>query len=52
MPKTVMIVDDSRVSRMMITAMISNAHADWDIIEAADGAEALINVMSLLTSSQ
>lgn len=41
MPKTVMIVDDSRVSRMMITAMITSAHGDWNIIEAADGAEAL-----------
>ena len=41
MSKTIMIIDDSRVSRMMIKAMIVNKHADWSIIEAGSGDEAL-----------
>jgi len=38
---TVLIVDDSRLSRMMIRTFISNAHPDWSIVEASNGQEAL-----------
>ena len=38
---TVLIVDDSRLSRMMIRAFITQAHPDWTIIEAGNGQEAL-----------
>lgn len=39
--KTIMIVDDSKVSRMMITAIIKNNHPDMAFIEASDGGEAI-----------
>jgi len=45
--KSVLIVDDSRVSRMMVSAIINNIHADWTITEAASGDEA-ITVLSEL----
>ena len=38
---TVLIVDDSRLSRLMIHAFITQAHPDWTIIEASNGLEAL-----------
>jgi len=38
---TVLVVDDSKVSRMMITAIIKDKHADWSIIEADSGDNAL-----------
>ena len=38
---TVLIVDDSRLSRMMIRAFIMQSHPDWTIIEASHGQEAL-----------
>jgi two-component system, chemotaxis family, chemotaxis protein CheY len=38
---TVLIVDDSRLSRMMIRTFITQAHPDWTIIEASNGQEAL-----------
>ena len=38
---TVLIVDDSRLSRMMIRAFITQAHPDWTIVEASNGQEAL-----------
>ena len=38
---TVLIVDDSRLSRMMIRAFITQARPDWTIIEASNGQEAL-----------
>jgi CheY-like chemotaxis protein len=41
MPKTVLIVDDSRMSRMMISTIIKTHHPDWSIIDAASGEEAL-----------
>jgi len=41
MSKTIMIVDDSRVSRMLIKSMITNNHGDWNIIEAGSGDEAI-----------
>jgi len=44
MPKTVLIVDDSRMSRMMISTIIKTHHADWNIIDAVDGEQALEKV--------
>ena len=38
---TVLIVDDSRLSRMMIRAFITQVHPEWAIIEASNGQEAL-----------
>jgi CheY-like chemotaxis protein len=40
--KTVLIVDDSRVSRMMARQYISVLHADWVVAEAATGEESLL----------
>lgn len=42
MTKTILVVDDSRVSRMMIEAHIENIAPDLHIFEAADADEALI----------
>jgi len=39
--RTVMIVDDSKVSRMVIKAHILAVHADWNVIEAENGARAI-----------
>ena len=39
--KTVLIVDDSRISRMMTKAFIHSLFPDWQIAEAASGEEAL-----------
>ena len=38
---TGLIVDDSRLSRLMIRACITQAYPDWAIIEANNGQEAL-----------
>lgn len=42
----VLIVDDSSVSRMMIRGRIAGLQPDWDILEAADGSQALAVVQS------
>lgn len=39
--KTLLIVDDSRVSRMLIRTFVLAKHPQWIIIEAASGNEAL-----------
>lgn len=39
--KTVLIVDDSRVSRMMARQYIIHFHADWNVVEAGTGEESL-----------
>lgn len=44
MSKRVLIVDDSRVSRMMIKARMQALRPDWTIDEAASGDEALVLV--------
>lgn len=44
--KTVLIVDDSRVSRMITRHYILNQHPHWIIEEAATGEEALERVTS------
>ncbi|RDH85309.1 MAG: response regulator [endosymbiont of Galathealinum brachiosum] len=39
--KTLMIVDDSKVSRMMIKAIVIDKQPEMNILEAGDGKEAL-----------
>lgn len=39
--KTLMIIDDSKVSRMMIKAIIKDKRPDLNILEASNGDEAL-----------
>lgn len=46
--KTVLIVDDSRVSRMLIRSLILAKHPDWVMEEAASGEEALEKVRSVI----
>ena len=41
MTKTLLLVIDSRVSRMMIKTVILQLHPDWHVLEAGDGKEAL-----------
>lgn len=45
--KSILIVDDSRVSRMMVSAIIKNIHKDWTITEAASGDEAITKISEL-----
>ncbi|MFZ6673813.1 response regulator transcription factor [Undibacterium sp. Xuan67W] len=40
--KKLMIVDDSKVSRMVIRAHIKAQHEDWEIIEAISGDDAIL----------
>ncbi|MBA3057943.1 MAG: response regulator [Gammaproteobacteria bacterium] len=40
-PKSVLIVDDSRVSRMLIKSLILARFPDWTLTEAVSGDEAL-----------
>ena len=40
-PKKLLIVDDSKVSRMVIRARILDIHPEWQIIEAISGNEAV-----------
>ncbi len=42
--KKLLIVDDSKVSRMLIRARIKDVQADWEIIEAASGDEGIAAV--------
>lgn len=39
--KTLLIVDDSRVARMMARTIVLNTHPDWTVREAATGDEAI-----------
>ncbi len=45
--KTVLVVDDSRVSRLMARQFILNKHANWIVDEAATGEEAIDKVKTL-----
>ncbi len=36
-----LVVDDSKMSRMMLKKIIGSAHPDWEISEAADGQQAI-----------
>ena len=44
--KQILIVDDSRVSRLMARQYILSLHADWIVEEAASGEEALQKIAS------
>ncbi|WP_217895810.1 response regulator transcription factor [Pseudoalteromonas ulvae] len=46
--KKVMVVDDSRVSRMMIKAQLLAKHPHWQIYEATDGQDALEKMSDLV----
>ncbi|MGW8393856.1 response regulator [Pseudoduganella sp. HUAS MS19] len=46
-PSTVLIVDDSRVSRMLTRQHIQVRHADWVVEEAATGDEAIAKAQGL-----
>jgi len=46
--KTVLIVDDSRVSRMLIRSLILAKHPDWVMEEAVSGEEALEKVRTVV----
>ena len=46
--KTVLIVDDSRVSRMMIRSMILAKHPAWVMEEAGSGEEALEKIRTVV----
>lgn len=39
--KTIMLVDDSKVSRLMLKAIIENKFPEWQVLEAENAAEAL-----------
>ncbi|WP_437890616.1 response regulator [Phytobacter sp. V91] len=41
MPKHILIVDDSRLSRMISRQYVLRQHKDWDIAEAATGEQAI-----------
>lgn len=45
MPPRLLIVDDSRVSRLMIRARVHALRPDWLVDEAASGDEALLRVV-------
>ena len=36
-----LIVDDSRMSRMMLKKIIGTTHPDWQLVEAGDGQQAI-----------
>ena len=42
--KTMLVVDDARLARMMIRGFVANTYPDWTILEAQDGTEALSTV--------
>lgn len=44
MPTQLLIVDDSRVSRMMIRARVAALRPDWLLTEAGSGDEAVVQV--------
>lgn len=46
-PPTVLIVDDSRVSRLVARQYILSLHADWTVEEAGTGEEALAKAPAL-----
>lgn len=46
--KTILVVDDSRVSRLMTRQFINSLHADWQVEEAGTGEEALERLRSII----
>lgn len=43
-PPTLLIVDDSRISRMMIRSLVAEIRPQWQVDEAPDAAEALAKI--------
>ena len=41
MPSQLLIVDDSRMSRMLLKGLVDQHHPDWNVLQAASGDEAL-----------
>lgn len=41
MPIQLLIVDDSRMSRMLLKSLVDQHHPDWTVLQAASGDEAL-----------
>ncbi|EWY38674.1 response regulator receiver [Skermanella stibiiresistens SB22] len=41
MPRTVLVVDDSKLARMVVKSMLAKTRADWRVVEAANAAEAI-----------
>ena len=41
MPIQLLIVDDSRMSRMLLKGLVDLHHPDWNVLQAASGDEAL-----------
>ncbi len=41
MPIQFLIVDDSRMSRMLLKGLVNQFHPDWNVLQAASGDEAL-----------
>ena len=39
--RTMLIVDDTRLARMMIRGFVAQTYPDWTILEAQDGSSAL-----------
>ncbi len=48
--KTVLVVDDSRVSRMMSRQFILSLHPEWVVEEAVSGEDAIERIQSFLPS--
>ena len=46
-PTTILVVDDSRVSRLMARQYIQGKHADWIVEEAGTGEDAIERVKTL-----
>ena len=44
--KKLLIVDDSKVSRMIIRARVLDIHPDWEIIEAVNGTDGVVTALA------
>ncbi len=44
--KKLLIVDDSKVSRMIIRARVLDIHPDWEIIEATNGTDGVVTALA------
>ncbi len=47
MAKRLLIVDDSRVSRMIIKGKVVSLQPDWEVLEAASGDEAVARALDI-----
>jgi CheY-like chemotaxis protein len=46
-PQTVLIVDDSRLSRMLIKALILEMHPDWTVMETTNAEQTLALIKTI-----